>query len=117
MATSLYRPAASCVSPLSVRARGGSEKDNWVDPIMLLSVISLKSAEAFPPSSKKNHRMFEGSTSGEALIMENRMVILSSSRPSRVRFSANTTGGTASVKSGEFCLYACIYDTKCKDLL
>ena len=99
MATSLYRPAASCVSPLSVRARGGSEKDNSAAPIMFLSVISINSGEAFKflPSSKKYHRMSEGSTSGDALIMENRIEILSSSRPSPVRFSANTTGGTASL--------------------
>ena len=60
-------------------------------------------------SSKKYHRMPERSTSGESLIMVNRMVTASSSSPSNARFSANTTGGTASVESGKLCLYVRIY--------
>ena len=96
-------PAASCVRPLSVSSRRDSENDNTVSPIRACSVISVKLDSTLGSSAmhgRKNQRISEVCTGGEASKMEKPIVMLCVSRPSSVRLSASTTGGTVYTKGG-----------------
>ena len=93
VATSLYIPVASWVILEIVSSRREFENVKEVPPITVCSVISM-ALETFAPSGMKYQLIFEVCTGGVASTIENRMTRVSCSRPSKMRFSASTTGGT-----------------------